>query len=199
MTRGPGRAVRVLLIDNFDSFVWNLAQGLGALGAEVLVLRNDARSPADIAAMEVDAVVLSPGPRGPLDAGVSVEVIRTLPPGRPLLGVCLGHQCIAEAYGAVVARAPRPVHGRDDAVHHAGAGVLRGLPRPFRAARYHSLAVREEALPGCLEITARTADGVVMGLRHRALPVEGVQFHPESFLTPEGPRILGNFLEACRR
>jgi len=195
----PGR-MRVLLVDNYDSFVWNLAQALGALGAEIEVVRNDALDADGIAARRPDRVVLSPGPCGPAAAGVSVEAARRLGGrGVPVLGVCLGHQCIAEAFGGRVVLAPRPVHGKADDVAHDGSGWLRGLPSPLRAARYHSLAVAEEGLPADLAVTARASDGVVMGVRHRRLPVEGVQFHPESFLTPEGPALLRNFLEGGAR
>ncbi len=186
--------MRVLVLDNYDSFAWNLAQALGALGAEVEVVRNDVLDPGGIAERRPDRLVISPGPCGPDRAGVSVPAVRALAGRVPILGVCLGHQCIAEAFGGRVVLAPRPVHGRTSEVRHDGRGWLRGLPTPFRAARYHSLAVEEEGLPECLEVTARSPDGVVMGLRHRDLPVEGVQFHPESYMTPEGPRILANFL-----
>ncbi len=188
----------VLLIDNYDSFVWNLAQALGALGAEPAVVRNDAVDPEALRDEPPDRVVISPGPRGPREAGASVGVVRALAGRVPVLGVCLGHQCIAEAFGGRVVRAPRPRHGMTSEVSHDGRGVLRGLPSPLRAARYHSLAVEEEGLPAELEVTARSGDGVVMGLRHRRFAVEGVQFHPESFLTPEGPGLLRNFLEGPR-
>ena len=190
--------MRVLLVDNYDSFVWNLAQALGALGAETAVVRNDAVDPRALREHPPDRVVISPGPRGPREAGASVEVVRALAGRAPILGVCLGHQCIAEAFGGRVVRAPEPRHGKTSTVRHDGRGVLRGLPSPMVAARYHSLAVEEAALPAELEVTARSPDGVVMGLRHRTLAVEGVQFHPESFLTPEGPALLRNFLEGAR-
>ena len=196
--RPRGVAVRVLLLDNRDSFVWNLAQGLGALGAEPEVVRSDAADLASLLRDPPDRLVISPGPCGPAEAGLSVEVVRALGERVPVLGVCLGHQCIAAAFGGSVVRAPRPRHGKTSAVRHDGRGVLRGLPDPLTAARYHSLAVEEAGLPACLEVTARADDGVVMGLRHRSWPVEGVQFHPESFLTPEGPSILRNFLEGGR-
>jgi len=190
--------VRVLLVDNYDSFVWNLAQALGALGAEPEVVRNDAVDLERLAADPPDRVVVSPGPRGPADAGASMGVIRALAGRVPILGVCLGHQCIAEAFGGRVVRAPRPRHGKTSEILHDGRGVLRGVPSPLLAARYHSLAVEESSLPASLAVTARSGDGVVMGLRHRAWAVEGVQFHPESFLTPAGPALLRNFLEGDR-
>ncbi len=192
------RGVRVLLLDNRDSFVWNLAQALGALGADPVVARSDAVGVEAIAADPPDLLVVSPGPCGPAEAGVSVAAIRALAGRVPVLGVCLGHQCIAAAFGGRVVRAPRPRHGKTSEVRHDGRGVLRGLPDPLRAARYHSLAVEEAGLPEGLEVTARSEDGVVMGLRHREFPVEGVQFHPESFLTPDGPSLLRNFLEGAR-
>jgi len=187
--------LKILLVDNYDSFVWNLAQGFGALGADVTVVRNDAVDPAAAAVAPPDGLVLSPGPRGPDRAGASLELIRALAGRVPILGVCLGHQCLAAAFGGAVVRAPRPVHGKTSRIRHDGAGVLRGLPDPFPAARYHSLVVEEASLPGCFTVSARTEDGVIMGIRHREYPVEGVQFHPESFLTPDGSRVLGNFLE----
>jgi anthranilate synthase/aminodeoxychorismate synthase-like glutamine amidotransferase len=189
--------VRVLLIDNFDSFVYNLAQAFGALGAEPVVVRNDV-SLNELESVGPDAVVVSPGPGTPDEAGVSIEAVTRFGERMPLLGVCLGHQCIGAAFGAVVTRAPvGPQHGKTSRVEHEGAGVLAGLPRPFVATRYHSLAVEPGSFPDDLEVTARSEDGTVMGLRHRRLPVEGVQFHPESVLTPDGPRLLGNFLEAA--
>jgi anthranilate synthase/aminodeoxychorismate synthase-like glutamine amidotransferase len=190
--------VRVLLVDNFDSFVWNLAQAIGALGAEPAVVRNDAVDPARLAEDPPDRVVISPGPRGPGEAGASVAVIRAVAGRVPVLGVCLGHQCIAEAFGGRVVRAPGPRHGKTSPIRHDGLGVLRGVPSPTPAARYHSLAVEESSLPASLLVTARSDDGVVMGLRHREWAVEGVQFHPESFLTPAGPTVLRNFLEGSR-
>lgn len=187
--------IRVLLLDNYDSFTWNLFQGLSVLGASVDVVRNDAITAGEIAAGPWARMVISPGPCGPAEAGVSVEAVRRARPEMPILGVCLGHQCIGVAFGGSITRAPRPMHGRDDLVRHDGRGVLRGLPDPLRAARYHSLVVDGAGLPAELEITARTPDGAIMGLRHRTRPVEGVQFHPESYLTPDGPRLLRNFLE----
>ncbi len=190
--------LRVLLLDNRDSFVWNLAQAFGALGAEPRVVRSDAVTVGEILASPPDRLVISPGPCGPAQAGISVEAIRSLAGRVPVLGVCLGHQCIAAAFGGRVVRAAEPRHGKTSEIRHDGRGVLRGVPDPLRAARYHSLVVEEEGLPACLEVTARTAEGVVMGLRHRTAAVEGVQFHPESFLTPDGPLLLRNFLEGAR-
>ena len=189
--------MRVLLVDNYDSFVYNLAQALGGLGAEPLVVRNDA-SLDDLSALDPDAVFVSPGPGAPGEAGVSTEAIAALGATRPVLGVCLGHQCIASAFGARVERAAvGPVHGKTTWVSHDGAGVFTGLPAPLRAARYHSLAVDEASLPDDLVVSARSDDGTVMGVRHRALRVEGVQFHPESILTDQGERLLANFLAAA--
>lgn len=185
--------MRLLLVDNFDSFVYNLAQAFGALGAEPVVIRSD-RPLDEFIAAEPDAVVISPGPGTPLDAGTSLEAIRHFAGRVPLLGVCLGHQCIAEAFGGRVERAAvGPVHGKTSEITHDDQGVFKGLPSPFIATRYHSLAI-EEDLPEALEVTARSSDGVVMGVRHRELAVEGVQFHPESVLTDEGPHLLKNFL-----
>jgi para-aminobenzoate synthetase component 2 len=182
---------RVLVVDNYDSFVFNLVQYLGQLGATCDVLRNDEVKPADVNAY--DGVLLSPGPGTPEGAGACVEIVRTAEV--PVLGVCLGHQAIAVAFGGVVGRAPELLHGKTSEVHHSGGGVLRGLPDPFTATRYHSLAVTE--VPAELDVTARTDSGVVMGLRHRDLPVEGVQFHPESVLTQGGHLLLANWLAQC--
>ncbi|MDQ3766465.1 MAG: aminodeoxychorismate/anthranilate synthase component II [Actinomycetota bacterium] len=191
--------MRLLLVDNFDSFVYNLAQAFGALGAEPVVVRNDA-SVEELEALDPDAVVISPGPGTPEEAGVSIEAIKRFGARIPLLGVCLGHQCIGAAYGGVISRAPvGPQHGKTSSVEHDGAGVLAGLPSPFVATRYHSLAIEPGFFPEALEMTARSDDGTVMALRHRNLPVEGVQFHPESVLTPAGPQLLANFLEGARR
>ena len=189
---------RVLVVDNYDSFVYNLVQELGELGAEPVVFRNDAVDVAGIRAERPDAVLISPGPGRPEDGGVSLEVISSLAGEIPLLGVCLGHQCIGQAFGATVVRAPHLMHGKTSAIHHDGTGVFVGLPDPFVATRYHSLVVAPESVPDVLEVTARTADGVIMGLRHRTLAVEGVQFHPESLLTLEGPSLLSNFLASTR-
>ncbi len=187
---------RVLLIDNYDSFTYNLVQELGELGAEPVVHRNDAVDVAGIREIAPDAIVISPGPGRPEDAGISLEVIAELAGEVPILGVCLGHQCVGQAYGGKVVAAPTLMHGKTSEVFHSGTGVFAGLDNPIGATRYHSLVVDRESLPEILEVTAETADGVVMGLRHRDLPVEGVQFHPESILTPSGPRLLENFLSS---
>jgi anthranilate synthase component 2 len=184
----------VAVVDNYDSFTYNLVQYLGELGASTAVFRNDAVTAADLAAREPAAVVISPGPCTPDQAGISLEVVRRLGPGTPLLGVCLGHQVIGQVYGGRVVRAPQVMHGKVSDIHHGGAGVLEGLPQPFAATRYHSLIVERESLPGCLEVTAWTEDGVIMGLRHHHHPVEGVQFHPESIATPCGHDLLRGFL-----
>jgi anthranilate synthase component 2 len=188
--------VRVLLVDNYDSFTYNLVQELGELGAEPVVARNDAVDVEGIRSMGVDAVVISPGPGRPESAGISLAVVTELAGDLPILGVCLGHQCIGQAYGGSVVAAPELMHGKTSPIFHTGTGVFDGLPNPLEATRYHSLVVDRAGLPDVLEVTAETADGVVMGLRHRDLPVEGVQFHPESILTPDGPRLLGNFLSS---
>ena len=185
---------RVLVVDNYDSFVYNLVQYLGELGAEPLVYRNDALSVDEAEALEPDAVLVSPGPGRPEDAGISNELIRRLGGRAPVLGVCLGHQCIGEVFGGRVVRAPSLMHGKTSMVHHRSQGVLAGLPSPFEATRYHSLVVEAESLPPELELTAWTDDGVVMGVRHRELEVEGVQFHPESILTSCGHQLMANFL-----
>ena len=185
---------RVLVIDNYDSFVYNLVQYLGELGARPEVHRHDEVTVDDVAAAQPDAVLISPGPGRPEDAGVSNDVIRHLAGRFPILGVCLGHQCIGQVYGGDVVRAPTIVHGKTSLVHHHGQGILAGLPEPFEATRYHSLVVERSTLPGVLEVTAETDDGVIMALRHRELPVEGVQFHPESVLTVAGKQLLTNFL-----
>jgi anthranilate synthase component 2 len=188
----------VLVIDNYDSFTFNLVQYLGELGARVTAVRNDALGVDEVAAMQPAAVVMSPGPRTPEEAGICVELVRRLGPTVPTLGVCLGHQAIGVAYGADVVRAPRVVHGKVAAVHHHGAGVLAGLENPFMATRYHSLIVERGTLPDALQVTAWSEDGLVMAVRHREHPVEGVQFHPESIGTAVGRRLLGNFLSAAR-
>ncbi len=185
------------MIDNYDSFTYNLVQFLGDLGADLLVYRNDHVTPEKIAEIKPNGIVISPGPCTPDQAGISRRVITELGPEIPVLGVCLGHQCIGDVFGGRVDRAPYVMHGKTSGVHHDGRGVFYGLPSPIECARYHSLAVYDEGLPACLEVSARTEDGVIMGLRHRTWPVEGIQFHPESFMTEEGMRLLGNFLEMC--
>ena len=187
-------AARVLVIDNYDSFVYNLVQYLGELGAEPVVVRHDALDLDGALALEPDAVLISPGPGRPEDAGLSNEVLTHLAGTVPILGVCLGHQCIGQAYGGRVVRAPALFHGKSSEVHHDGAGLMAGMPPTFPAGRYHSLVVERESVPSVLEVTAWTTDGVVMGLRHRELDVEGVQFHPESILTRAGRRLLGAWL-----
>ena len=184
----------LLMIDNYDSFTYNLVQYLGELGAELRVYRNDAITLDEVEALAPAGIVVSPGPGTPREAGVSVPVIRRCAERIPILGVCLGHQAIGEVFGGVVERAPVPVHGKTALVHHDGRGVFAGLPTPFEATRYHSLVVRRAGLPACLEVSAESDDGLVMGLRHRTLQVEGVQFHPESILTVSGKALLGNFL-----
>jgi anthranilate synthase/aminodeoxychorismate synthase-like glutamine amidotransferase len=187
-------AVRVLVVDNYDSFVYNLVQYLGELGAEPIVHRHDALTLAEIEAIDPDAVLVSPGPGRPEDAGLSNDVIRTFAGRKPVLGVCLGHQCIGQIYGGDVVRAPQIMHGKTSLIRHTDGGVFAGLPNPLEATRYHSLVVDRDSVPDVLEITAETDDGVVMGLRHRELDVEGVQFHPESILTAGGHDLMRNFL-----
>jgi para-aminobenzoate synthetase component II len=190
--------MRVLVIDNYDSFVYNLVQYLGQLGAECEVRRNTDIRVAEVGRLRPAGVLLSPGPGTPARAGVMLELIKAYAGRLPILGVCLGHQAIGEAYGGVVSAAPELLHGKTSTVTHAGAGVLRGLPDPFTATRYHSLAVAEQTLPDEIEVTARTADsGLVMAVRHRSLPLEGVQFHPESVLTQGGHLLLANWLAEC--
>jgi anthranilate synthase component 2 len=184
---------RVFLLDNYDSFTYNLVQLLMRIGADVTVARNDEVSVAEVRDLHPDAVVISPGPSRPERAGVSVELVRELGPTVPMLGVCLGHQAIGVAYGATVVRVP-PVHGKAWPIHHAGAGAFADLPTPISAARYHSLAIERDSLPAELELTAWSADGLVMGVRHRSHPVEGVQFHPESILTEDGEALMTAFL-----
>jgi para-aminobenzoate synthetase component II len=188
---------RVLVVDNYDSFVFNLVQYLGQLGAEVEVRRNDAIGIDDPLVSGADGILLSPGPGRPEDAGICVELVRAVGEITPILGVCLGHQAIAVAYGGTVVRAPELLHGKTSEVEHDDVGVLHGLPDPFVATRYHSLSVLDDDLPPELEVTARTSSGVIMALRHRDLPVEGVQFHPESVLTQGGHRMLANWLASC--
>jgi len=188
----------LLLIDNYDSFTYNLYQYFAELGVEVQVARNDKITPDEIAALKPEYIVVSPGPGQPRDAGVSCDVIRRFGPRVPLLGVCLGHQCLGATYGATVGRAPVIMHGKSSPVRHHGTGLFRGLPDPFSAIRYHSLTVYRETLPDVLEVTAWTDDGIVMGLRHKEYPVSGIQFHPESFMTEYGKEILKNFLEQAK-
>ena len=194
MPYGGAVGSRVLVIDNYDSFVYNLVQYLGELGADPVVHRDDDLSVAEALDLAPDGVVISPGPGRPEDAGLSNRLIGELVGRTPILGVCLGHQCIGQVFGARVVRAPRVMHGKTSRVHHRGQGVLAGLPQPFEATRYHSLVVDPESVPTVLEVTAEADDGTVMALRHREAPVEGVQFHPESILTPFGREILVNFL-----
>ncbi|HLI73133.1 MAG TPA: aminodeoxychorismate/anthranilate synthase component II [Acidimicrobiales bacterium] len=194
-----GVGARIVVVDNYDSFTYNLVQELGELGAEPVVFRNDAVDVSGIRDAGPDAVVISPGPGRPEGAGISIDVVRELAGELPILGVCLGHQCIAQAFGGRIVAAPTLMHGKTSDVYHDGAGVLEGLPSPFEATRYHSLVVERDGLPEVLEVTAATSDGVVMGLRHRDLGVEGVQFHPESVLTSLGPRLLANFMAAAAR
>ena len=185
----------LLMIDNYDSFTYNLYQYLCELGAEVEVARNDKISLEEIQDMSPEGIIISPGPSTPLEAGISNDVIRQFGPSTPTLGVCLGHQCIGHVYGAKVDQAGEIRHGKTSMVSHNGAGVLAGLPNPFQAIRYHSLVVFPETMPDTLEVTARTENGLVMGLRHKDYPIEGVQFHPESILTPDGKHLLQNFLD----
>jgi anthranilate synthase/aminodeoxychorismate synthase-like glutamine amidotransferase len=184
----------LLLLDNYDSFTYNLYQYLSELGAEIEVRRNDQVTLDEIEGMQPDSIVISPGPCTPNEAGLSCQIIETFGPRIPLLGVCLGLQAIGQVYGGRVIRAPEPMHGKTSLMYHQGQGVLRNLPQPFEAIRYHSLIVERSTLPDELEITAETADGLIMGLRHRVYPVEGVQFHPESILTSVGKDLLRNFL-----
>ena len=185
----------LLLIDNYDSFTYNLYQYLAELGAEVVTHRNDKITLDEIADLAPEGIVISPGPCTPREAGISNDVIRRFGETVPTLGVCLGHQCVGYVYGAVVDQAGEIRHGKTSMVHHNGAGVLAGLPNPFEAIRYHSLVVYPDTVPDCLEITARTENGLIMGLRHKEHPVEGVQFHPESIMTPNGKQLLQNFLD----
>ncbi|HPB30762.1 MAG TPA: aminodeoxychorismate/anthranilate synthase component II [Candidatus Sumerlaeota bacterium] len=185
----------ILVIDNYDSFTYNLVQYLGELGADLQVVRNDKFRIEQIAVWKPERIVISPGPCTPKEAGLSCDVIRACGERIPILGVCLGHQCIGHVYGGEVGRAREVMHGKTSMIHHEGCGIFSGLPEPFEATRYHSLIVRRENLPECLQITAWTDDGIIMGLRHKAFPVFGVQFHPESILTRDGKMLLKNFLE----
>ena len=184
----------VLVIDNYDSFTYNLVQYLGELGAEMLVRRNDEMTVAEIEAARPRQLLISPGPGTPSEAGVTLAAIEHFAGRVPILGVCLGHQAIGQVFGGQVVRAPAPVHGKPAEIEHDGRTIFKGLPPRFKAGRYHSLVVERASVPDCLEISATSADGLVMALRHRALPVEGVQFHPESIITEEGKRLLENFL-----
>ena len=184
----------LLVIDNYDSFTYNLVQYFGELGADPVVKRNDAITPEEVEKLRPGRIVISPGPGTPADAGISMEVIRRMGKTTPILGVCLGHQCIAETYGGKVVRADRLMHGKTSPIRHEGSGVFAGLPNPFEATRYHSLIVEKNSVPACLRITADTAEGEIMGLQHRDFPVHGVQFHPESILSREGKDLLRNFL-----
>ncbi len=184
----------IVLIDNYDSFTYNLAQAFGMLGAQVQVFRNDALTVEQLAALNPSHIVISPGPGDPDDGGISLETIRQLGSRVPILGVCLGHQCIGQAYGGVVKRALRPMHGKTSLIYHKNCGIFSELPNPFEATRYHSLIVEEQSLPKCLKVTAFTEQGEIMGLQHVEYPVFGVQFHPESILTVFGMRLLQNFL-----
>ncbi len=184
----------ILVIDNYDSFTYNLVQYFGELGADILVKRNDEITPAEIAALSPEKICVSPGPCTPNEAGISCEVIRQFSGRIPLLGVCLGHQCIGQVFGGEVVRADRLMHGKTSPILHSGENVFAGLPSPFEATRYHSLIVKRDSVPPCLKITAETAEGEIMGLAHRELPVFGVQFHPESILTLHGKALLQNFL-----
>ncbi len=189
----------ILMIDNYDSFTYNLVQYLGQLGEEVAVHRNDAITLDEIAAMNPEAIFLSPGPCSPEQAGITVDVIRRFHRLVPLMGVCLGHQAIGQAFGGRVVRAGRIMHGKTSPILNDGRTIFQGLPSPFPAGRYHSLIVERETLPDCLEVSAETEEGEIMGLRHREWPVEGIQFHPESILTPSGKRIIRNFLQLIDR
>ncbi len=184
----------ILMIDNYDSFTYNLVQYLGQMGEEVLVYRNDEITVGEIRDLEPDAIFLSPGPCSPREAGITVDVVRELHRTTPILGVCLGHQAIAYAFGGEVVRADRIMHGKTSEINNDGRTIFRGLPNPFTAGRYHSLIVKRDSLPRCLEVSAESEYGEIMGIRHRDRPVEGVQFHPESILTPNGKRIIRNFL-----
>jgi len=187
-----------LLIDNYDSFTYNLVHRLGEIGAEVTVRRNDALTAEEALALDPEGIIMSPGPCDPDRAGICLALVKAAAGRLPVLGVCLGHQAVGQAFGGRIVRGPMPMHGKVSAIRHQGTDIFRGLSNPFRATRYHSLVVAREGLPDCLEITAETEDGVIMGLRHRTLPIYGVQFHPESIETIEGHRLLANFLALAR-
>ncbi len=186
----------IFILDNYDSFTYNLVQYMGELGAELVVYRNDQITCDQIEELAPEKIVISPGPCTPDVAGISLEMVKRFAGKVSILGVCLGHQSIGQAFGGVVSRAPYIMHGKTSQIHHDGAGIYAGLPNPFTATRYHSLIVERDSVPDCLQIVAETEDGLLMGLRHRDMPVEGMQFHPESILTSEGKRLLGNFLQA---
>jgi anthranilate synthase component 2 len=185
----------VFVLDNYDSFTFNLVQYMGELGADVVVRRNDELTPEQVEALHPDRIVLSPGPCTPQEAGISIDLIRHMAGKVPILGVCLGHQAIGAAFGGNIIRAPKLMHGKTSDVQHDGKTIFDGISTPMTCTRYHSLIVEEKSLPDDLEVSARTADGTIMGLRHRSLPVEGVQFHPESVLTTDGKRLIQNFLK----
>ncbi len=189
----------LLMIDNYDSFTFNIVQYLGQMGEDVRVYRNDKITLDEIRKLKPEAIFLSPGPCSPKKAGITVAVIREFYKTLPLMGICLGHQSIGYAFGGDIVRADRIMHGKVSPVHHDGKTLFTGLPNPFTAGRYHSLVVKPETLPSCLEVSAKTAEGEIMGLRHKEYPVEGIQFHPESVLTPQGKRILRNFLKTIGR
>ncbi len=186
----------ILVIDNYDSFTYNLVQQMGELGADLHIVRNDKITPDEAAALQPTHIVISPGPGTPDDGGVSLDIIRTMCETTPILGVCLGHQCIGQAYGGIITHAPRLMHGKTSMIYHKHSPLFTGVPSPFEATRYHSLIVAESSMPDSLVVTAFTDDGEIMGMQHKEHPVIGVQFHPESILTPFGPRILKNFLDS---
>jgi anthranilate synthase component II len=191
----PARRPRILVVDNYDSFTWNLVHYLGEVGAEVRVARNDEIGAAEAVAADFDAILISPGPGAPDHAGISLDLVAACAEARrPLLGVCLGHQAIGQHFGGGIERAPRPMHGKTSAIDHDGSGVFAALPSPFAATRYHSLTLAPDSVPDCLAVNARTADGTIQGLRHRTLPIHGVQFHPESVASEQGHQLLANFL-----
>jgi para-aminobenzoate synthetase component 2 len=192
---GPKGDGMILVIDNYDSFTYNLVQYLGELGADIQVVRNDQTTVETIEGQAPERIVISPGPKTPSEAGICLEVITAFAGKIPILGVCLGHQAIGQAFGGQVVRAPQLMHGKTSEITHDGKTIFAGLPNPFPATRYHSLIVARETLPACLEVTASTSEGLIMGLRHREMKVEGVQFHPESILTQQGKQLLGNFLK----
>ncbi|MBI2979195.1 MAG: aminodeoxychorismate/anthranilate synthase component II [Rhodospirillales bacterium] len=188
-----------LLLDNYDSFTYNLRHYLGELGAEVEVVRNDAISADQAVTSRAEGIVISPGPCDPDRAGICLEVIEKAKGRLPILGVCLGHQCIGQALGGRIVRAPKPMHGKVSDITHTGRGVLAGIPSPFKATRYHSLTIAPESMPDCLEVTATSDDGVIQGVSHRELPIHGVQFHPESIASEHGHKLIQNFLDSARR